>query len=88
MLCDLSRWLAFNMSRVLCTTLHTMPIVWVARFREENGEEIYIGEVVQGAGVPASKAPLMDVKSQSDRYEAKDDRIRFLKKNMEYRWVY
>ena len=57
---------------------------WIARFRDENGEEIYIGEVVQGAGIPADKAPLMDVKSLSDRYEAKYDRMSFLKNNMEY----
>ena len=61
---------------------------WVARFREENDEEIYIGEVVQGGGAPASEAPLMDVKSLSDRYEAKYDRMSFLKNNVEYTWRY
>ena len=60
----------------------------IARFREENGEEIYIGEVSKGMGNPADEAPLMDVKSLSDRYEAKYDRISFLKNNIEYAWRY
>ena len=42
----------------------------------------------KGAGLPADKAPLMDVKSLSDRYEAKYDRMSFLKNNMEYVWRY
>ncbi len=61
---------------------------WIARFREDNGEEIYIGEVIKGGGVPAAQAPLMDVKSLSDKYEAKYDRMSFLKNNMEYAWRY
>jgi hypothetical protein len=68
--------------------LNDPNVRWMARFREENSEEIYVGEVVQGAGIPADNAPLMDVKSLSDRYEAKYDRISFLKNNMEYVWRY
>jgi hypothetical protein len=60
---------------------------WIARFREDNGE-IFVGEVAQGAGLPAGKAPLMDVKSLSDRYEERYDRMSFLKNNMEYAWRY
>jgi len=64
--------------------LNDPNVRWIARFREENGVEIYIGEVVEGAGSSAREAPLMDVKSLSDRYEAKYDRLSFLKNNMEY----
>ena len=67
--------------------LNDPNIRWIARFRE-NGEEIYIGEVAKGEGTPAAEAPLMDVKSLSDRYEAKYDRISFLKNNVEYAWRY
>jgi hypothetical protein len=68
--------------------LNDPNVRWIARFREETGEEIYIGEVAQGAGAPAGRAPLMDVKSLSDRYEARYDRMSFLKNNMEYAWRY
>ncbi len=68
--------------------LNDPNVRWIARFREENGDEIYIGEVVQGAGLPAHEAPLMDVKSLSDEYEAKYDWMSFLKNNMEYVWKY
>ena len=68
--------------------LNDPNVRWIARFREDNGEEIYIGEVSSGSGVPAREAPLMDVKSLSDRYEAKYDRMSFLKNNMEYVWRY
>ena len=64
--------------------LNDPNVRWIARFREGNGEEIYIGEVSKGTGVPADKAPLMDVKTLSDRYEAKYDRLSFLKHNMEH----
>jgi hypothetical protein len=68
--------------------LNDPNVRWIARFREENGEEIYVGEIVRGGGIPASTAPLMDVKSLSDEYEAKYDRMSFLKNNMEYVWRY
>jgi hypothetical protein len=68
--------------------LNDPNVRWIARFREENGEEIYIGEVAEGVGAPADQAPLMDVKSLSDRYEARYDRMSFLKNNMEYAWRY
>jgi len=68
--------------------LNDPNVRWIARFREDNGEEIYIGEVSNGRGAPASQAPLMDVKTLSDRYEAIYDRMRFLKQNVEYVWRY
>ena len=68
--------------------LNDPNVRWIARFREDNGEEIYIGEVSNGSGVPASRAPLVDVRALSDRYEAKYDRTSFLKHNMEYVWRY
>jgi hypothetical protein len=68
--------------------LNDPNVRWIARFREDNGEQIYIGEVVKDAGIPADQAPSMDVKSLSDRYEAKYDRISFLKNNMEYAFHY
>jgi len=68
--------------------LNDPNVRWIARFREDNGEEIYVGEVAKGGGVPASKAPLMDVKSLSEKYETKYDRMSFLKNNMEYAWRY
>ncbi|MGO9116654.1 MAG: hypothetical protein ACLQPD_03485 [Desulfomonilaceae bacterium] len=68
--------------------LNDPNVRWIARFREENGEEIYIGEVTEAAGVPIEEAPLLDVKSLSDRYEAKYDRLSFLKNNVQYTWHY
>ena len=68
--------------------LNDPNVRWIARFREDNGEEILIGEVCNGCGIPASQAPLMDVKTLSDIYEAKYDRMSFLKNNMEYVWRY
>ena len=64
-------------------------VSWIARFREKTGQEIVIGLVNrQGQGIPLEQAPLKDVQSLSDRYEAKYDRYRFLKNNVEYCWTY
>jgi hypothetical protein len=56
---------------------------WIARFRDTGGE-LLVGEVLQGHGLPASVAPLMDTRKLSDTYEAKYDRIGFLKNNVQY----
>lgn len=78
-----------NPARDFFRRLLTDPNVrWIACFREENGEEIYIGEISKGSGVRADEAPLMDVKSLSDRYETQYDRMSFLKNNVEYAWRY
>lgn len=64
-------------------------ICWIARFREKTGQEIVIGVVARhGPGVPLEQAPLKDVQSLSDRYEAKYDRFSFLKKNVQNCWTY
>ena len=64
--------------------LHDASVTWIARFTESTGQVIYIGEVKQSGAVPIEEAPEMDVKALSDRYEAKYDRIGFLKHNIPY----
>jgi hypothetical protein len=56
---------------------------WIARFKDPGGE-LFIGVVDQGRGSPVSSAPLMDTLRLSDKYEAKYDRIDFLKHNVQY----
>lgn len=59
-------------------------VAWIARFRDASGE-LFVGEVREkGRGLPAAKAPLLDTRSLSDKYEAKYDRIDFLKQNVQY----
>jgi hypothetical protein len=66
------------------THIRNDPAVrWVARFRDTAGELI-IGEVVSGQGSSHGAAPLEDTKRWSETYEAKYDRIDFLKKNVQY----
>ncbi len=58
-------------------------IRWIARFKDTGGE-LFVGEVLHGQGSPATDAPLMDTPRLSDTYEAKYDRIGFLKHNVQY----
>jgi hypothetical protein len=88
----LADWLVLDSSlfskdveaRDFYTRLRDDPrIRWIARFKDAGGE-LYIGEVRQHQGSPATTARLMDTKRLSDKYEEKYDRINFLKKNVEY----
>jgi hypothetical protein len=56
---------------------------WIARFRDPGGE-LFIGVVTRGRGSAAGIAPFMDTKRLSAEYEAKYDRISFLKHNVQY----
>lgn len=62
-------------------------IRWIARFREQGGE-ILVGEIAVGKGLPATDAPLIDVKPLSDKYLEKYDRFSFLKRNLEHARLY
>jgi hypothetical protein len=59
-------------------------ISWIARFKDRSGE-LFIGEVREGRqGSPLDKAPLLDTWALSDTYEARYDRIDFLKNNVQF----
>jgi hypothetical protein len=58
-------------------------IRWLARFKDSGGE-LFIGEVIPGKGAPLGDAPVMNTKRLSEIYEAKYDRISFLKNNVQY----
>ncbi len=57
---------------------------WIARFKEKGGRELIVGEVTKGKGPPEMNAPLLDTQALARAYEAKYDRISFLKKNVGY----
>ena len=77
-----------NIARDFFLKLLNDPNVrWLARFREDSGQVIYIGEVKKSGAVPINEVPDMDVKELSDRYEAKYDRISFIKHNVPYIWT-
>ncbi len=74
-----------NKSRSFWLGLTRHPDVrWLARFREENGKEIAVGEFHPGAGVDLSQAPYQDVSALAATYLVKYDRISFLKHNVEF----
>ena len=76
-----------NVARTFFMQLLNDPNVrWLARFRESTGQVIYIGEVMESGAVPINEVPEMDVMALSNRYEAKYDRISFLKNNVPYIW--
>ncbi|MGB6066473.1 MAG: hypothetical protein WBG50_16850 [Desulfomonilaceae bacterium] len=58
-------------------------IRWIARFKDPGGE-LFIGAVDQRRGSPLGSAPIMDTRRLSEKYEAKYDRIGFLKHNVQY----
>ena len=66
--------------------LNDPNVRWLARFREATGQAIYIGEVKKSGAAAINEAPDMDVKELSDRYEAKYDRISYLKRNVPFNW--
>jgi hypothetical protein len=68
--------------------LQDPSVNWIAQFREPTGEVIYIGEVASAAGRPAREAPSLDVKSLSEKYLEKYDRLTFLKRNLGYVYHY
>jgi len=57
---------------------------WIARFKDRTGHETYLGVVEKGKGNGIHDAPELDTEALSSRYEAKYDRISFLKKNVEF----
>lgn len=57
---------------------------WLARFRESNGEEIVIGEVIEGGAIPWEQVPLKDVDTLAVTYLKKYDRLHFLTRNVEF----
>lgn len=65
------------------TKLRDHPdIHWLARFPDESGNALGVGEVRTGAGTRWDDAPVMDVKALSDRYLAHYDRYSYLSKNV------
>lgn len=68
--------------------LQDPSIKWIARFREPTGEVIYIGEPGSGTNLSAYDAPLIDANGLSEKYLEKYDRLRFLKRNLEYIYHY
>jgi hypothetical protein len=56
---------------------------WIARFMDPGGE-LFLGVVDEGGGSPLHFAPHMDTWRLSDKYEAKYDRIDFLKHNVRH----
>jgi hypothetical protein len=74
-----------NPSRGFYLQLRDDPnIFWIARFVDTSGGEMYIGEVSKGCSNRIVEAPLMDVNALFDTYEAKYDRISFLKWNVQF----
>lgn len=59
-------------------------VKWIARFKDRTGHEIYLGVVEEGKCNSIHDAPELDTEALSSRYEAKYDRISFLKKNVEF----
>lgn len=57
---------------------------WIARFRDETGGELLLGEVTKGDRSRFAEAPIMDTDRLSAIYEKKYDRISFLKHNVQY----
>jgi len=68
--------------------LQDPSIKWIAQFREATGEVIYIGEPGPGTNLSAYEAPLEDVNGLSEQYLEKYDRLKFLKRNLEYVYHY
>jgi hypothetical protein len=56
---------------------------WIARF-DDPGGELIVGEVGRSVESSARQAPKLDTRGLSDIYEAKYDRISYLKKNVRY----
>jgi len=59
-------------------------VKWLARFKDKTGHELTIGEVAKGRGTDIDTVPLLDSEALSEIYEAKYDRISFLKQNVQY----
>lgn len=57
---------------------------WIAVFSDGPRSDLFIGEVTKGKGTPVGDAPVMNTRSLARTYEAKYDRIGFLKKNVRY----